>query len=352
MVACKTEPQFIVKGNVEGSDSIYFHLTKRVAGQNVTIDSALSKNGVFKLTGKVDYPEMVQLVAMNTPNRTSFYLENSEISITGKLDSLFDVKITGSKTQDEYQSLLDSNKELTDRYSAVYNEYQTARQEQNETRVAELEKEAEKIQAEMTELQKNFVKNNPTSYAAPAILRSLAYEMEAEEIEAFITAMDTNVAKIQVVKDLAARVQVMKTVSIGQKAPDFTMNDVDGNPVSLSSKIGKKLLLVDFWAAWCGPCRGENPNVVKVYNEFHKKGFDVFGVSLDRTKDDWTKAIADDKLTWTHVSDLQYWNCAPAKLYAVSAIPANFLLDETGTILARNLRGDALYNKVNEVLGK
>jgi peroxiredoxin len=143
----------------------------------------------------------------------------------------------------------------------------------------------------------------------------------------------------------------MKAVEVGQKAPDFTMNDVEGNPVTLYSKIGSKLLLVDFWAAWCGPCRQENPNVVKVYNEFNKKGFDVFGVSLDQQKDAWVKAIADDKLTWTHVSDLQYWSNSAAKLYAVNAIPANFLLDETGTIIGRNLRAEDLYNKVNEILG-
>ena len=114
--------------------------------------------------------------------------------------------------------------------------------------------------------------------------------------------------------------------------------------------MGTKLLLVDFWAGWCGPCRQENPNVVKVYNDFKNRGFDVFGVSLDRTKDEWTNAIANDKLTWTHVSDLQYWNSAAAQLYSINSIPANFLLDENGTIIARDLRGEDLYNKVREIL--
>jgi peroxiredoxin len=176
--------------------------------------------------------------------------------------------------------------------------------------------------------------------------------MEGSEIETYINAMDTAVANTETIKNLKERVEKMKAVAIGQKAPDFTMKDPEGNPVSLYSKIGSKLLLVDFWAAWCGPCRRENPNVVKVYKEFNKKGFDVFGVSLDQKKDDWVKAISDDNLTWTHVSDLQYWNNLAARMYAVNSIPANFLLDENGTIIGRNLREEALYNKVKEVLGE
>jgi peroxiredoxin len=176
--------------------------------------------------------------------------------------------------------------------------------------------------------------------------------MEGDEIESFINAMDTAVANTDMIKDLKERVVKIKSVAIGQKAPDFTLNDPEGNPVSLYSKLGPKLLLVDFWAAWCGPCRRENPNVVKVYNEFNKKGFDVFGVSLDQKKDDWVRAIADDKLTWTHVSDLQYWNSAAAGLYAVNSIPANFLLDENGVIIAKNLREQALYDTVKELLSK
>jgi peroxiredoxin len=352
ITACSSKPTYVIKGNIEGSDSLTFYLQKRDAGKVIAIDSAVSRKGSFTMKGgSVDYPQVIQLVAGNTKKRTSFYIENSVITIKGSLDSLFKAKITGSKTQDEYQTLLDSNKPLSDSYSKTYMKYQAASQAGNVEELAALEKQADSIQAEMTNLQKDFVRNHPSSYASPSILASLSYEMEASEIESMINTMDTVVASVPQILLLKERVAVMKTVSVGQKAPDFTLNDVDGNPVALSSKIGPKLLLVDFWAAWCGPCRQENPNVVKVYNEFHKKGFDVFGVSLDQKKEAWVKAIADDKLVWTHVSDLQYWNNAAAKLYAVNSIPANFLLDETGTIIARNLRGEALYNKVNEVLG-
>ena len=351
--ACSTKPEYKIAGEIDGADNVTFLLQQRQADRIVTIDSAVSKKGSFKMSGgPIEYPQMVLLVAKDKNVRTSFYLENSKISITGKLDSLSKAKITGSKTQDEYDSFVASNKVLSDRYTVLYTEYQTANQTGNTTRVAELQKEAGTIQNEMIDLQKEFIRNNPGSYVAPSILNNLSYELELEEIESFISALDSNVANIPIMMSLKDRVSSMKKVSIGQKAPDFTMNDVNGNPVSLSSKIGPKLLLVDFWAAWCNPCRLENPNLVKIYSEFNKKGFEILGVSLDRTKDAWVKAISDDKLAWTHVSDLQYWDNAAARVYAVSSIPASFLLDESGTIIARNLRGADLYNKVSEVLGK
>ena len=352
MSSCSSKPHYTIKGKIDGSDSITFYLQKREGNKVVSIDSAISKKGAFTLKGGViDYPQMIQLVAGNTRKRTSFYLENSEISVTGSLDSLFNAKISGSKTQDEYKTFIDSNKPLSDLYSRIMIKYQSASQSGNAAGVELFEKQGDSIQTEMTKLQKNFVRTHPSSYVSPSVAVGLSYEMEAEEIESMISGLDTAIAALPQIKDLRARVAVMKSVSVGQKAPDFTMSDVNGNPVALSSKIGSKLLLIDFWASWCNPCRQENPNVVKTYNEFHKKGFDVFGVSLDQKKEGWVKAIADDKLSWTHVSDLQYWNNSAAKLYAVNSIPANFLLDETGKIIGKNLRGEALYKKVTEILG-
>jgi len=304
------------------------------------------------MIGVIEYPDLVQLVALNTPFRTSFYLENSDISISGKLDSLFNAKVSGSKTQDEYNSLIESVRPLNEKYSDLVQQYQTARQINDTAKMSQIETDADVVAKEMSQTQKNFIKNNPSSFVTPSLLKSLSYELEATEIETLIDAMDTSVSKVPVIQELKTRVATMKSVAIGQKAPDFILNDVNGNPVSLSSKIGSKLLLVDFWAAWCGPCRQENPNVVKVYNEFKNKGFDVYGVSLDKSKDEWVKAIADDKLTWTHVSDLKFWDSDAAKLYAVYSIPSNFLLDETGTIIARNLRGIDLRTKVKELIAK
>jgi peroxiredoxin len=143
---------------------------------------------------------------------------------------------------------------------------------------------------------------------------------------------------------------VLALTAVGQPAPDFTQAQADGTPFSLSSLKGK-LVLVDFWASWCGPCRRENPNVVAVYNKYHDKGFDILGVSLDSDRDAWLKAIEDDGLTWNHVSDLAYWDNAVAKQYGVRSIPHTVLVGPDGVILAKNLRGEALEAKIAEILG-
>ena len=360
MASCKTAPKaphYTITGKIAGADSLTFILQKRVDGKTVKVDSAMVLKGQFVINGgAVEFPERVSLMVKGKRAGFSIYLENSDITVTGHIDSLSypdKIKITGSKTQDESKAYNEALKPFSDKNNALYEEYTAAKKANDKAKMTEIEKKSDAVYAEQTAFSKEYVKTHPASFLTPILLNSLSYELEATEIETFINGLDTTVAKVPIIKDLKARVAVMKTVAVGQKAPDFTLNDVNDKPVALSSKIGKsKLLLVDFWASWCGPCRNENPNVVKVWQAFNKKGFDIFSVSLDQegAKDKWVQAIKDDKLTWTHVSDLKYWSCAAAKLYAVNSIPANFLLDEKGVIIAKNLRGDDLNNKIKELL--
>jgi peroxiredoxin len=350
IVSCSSEERYKIKGKIKDSDGITFYLKISDGVNFIDIDSAVSQRGSFTMKGgAVEHPQVAALVAGNTNRVISFYLENSKITIKGSIDSLFKANITGSKTHDEYKAYIESNIPLGDAYQSLYVDFMAITADDDSTATIILSK-IDSLEKELIKNQKEFIINNPASYVTPSFLLGLSGDMSADELETYIINLDSVILNLPSIAALKNRVAAIRSVEIGAKAPDFTLNDVDDNPVSLYSKIGAKALLIDFWAAWCAPCRLENPNIVKVYKEFNKKGFDIIGVSLDRSREDWIKAIETDSLKWTNVSDINGWDNPVAALYAVSAIPANFLLDTTGIIIAKNLRGEELFNKVKEVI--
>jgi peroxiredoxin len=198
----------------------------------------------------------------------------------------------------------------------------------------------------------SLFKTNPASSVVAYLLyREFATDMSGSEIEAHLALFDPSLNDLSYIKELKAAAIVKKNVDVGNPAPDFTGMTPEGKNVKLSDHFGNYLLL-DFWASWCGPCRKENPNVLKAYNKYKSQGFSVFGVSLDRNKEAWMNALAKDSLTWVNVSDLKFWDSAPAKLYNISKIPSNVLIDPSGKIAARNLRGEDLVKKLVEIYGK
>jgi peroxiredoxin len=352
VAACTTENNYQITGEIADAEGVTFVLQKRDAGQTVLIDSAVVADGKFVIEGgSVEYPEQVQIIPRGKRGGINFYLENSAINIKAHIDSLQSAVVTGSKTQEEVNELAAAAKPIQDKMMELNSQYREAAQAGDAETASSVREEIMALSSDLRKLNLDFVKTNTTSFHAPVLLNPMITLENLDEMEGYLKAFSVDVASSKVATDLADRIALMKSVSVGQKAPDFTLNDADGNPVTLYSKVGTKLLMLDFWASWCGPCRAVNPDKVRTYNDFKDKGFDIIAVSLDRNKEDWLKGIEEDKLTWTHVSALIYWDCPVRLMYGINSIPASALIDENGIIVARNLRGQALYDKVSEILG-
>ena len=348
LFACTQQTGFKINVSLEGAEGNIV-LEQRASGEWVGIDTAEVVDGIAVLEGEVPVPGVYYISLEGQRAKAMIFVENTSITMTGKADSIYNAEIAGSATHDEYKVVSDKISEISKQYMALYQESRTAGAAGDTAKANALMKEVETLYESTNTLQADFVKENPASYVTPYFLSRIKHGKDVEELEALVNGLDPKLAEVPTIVDLKKEIAKLKTVAVGQIAPDFTQNDVDGNPVKLSEIYSKnELTLIDFWASWCGPCRQENPHVVATYQEYKDKGFSVFGVSLDRDKDAWVKAIADDNLTWDHVSDLAYSNNAAAKLYAISSVPSSLLVDKNGKIVAKNKRGDELTKTVGE----
>ena len=314
-------------------------------------DSSLIADGNFKFTGHVPSVFFATLtMPLKSNDYFTFYVEPVTMNISGRGDSLKLLNVKGSALNDDdrlFKSRMKNVSRWEDTNSKLYESAYTAKNKKVMDSLDEVDFDVLKAKREVVA---QFVKDYPQSIrAAMAIAENYAYYAEAADVEPLYNLLDEKIKTSTKGIEIKKLIAVYSTVAIGNEAPEIAEETTDGKTLNLSSLHGKYVLL-DFWASWCGPCRRENPNIVAAYKEFKDKGFTVFGVSYDTKKDKWQKAIADDQLNWFQVSDLKGWKNSTSDQYGIKAIPSNLLLDKDGKIIAKNLFGKKLTDKLAELM--
>ncbi|VAW11169.1 Thiol:disulfide interchange protein [hydrothermal vent metagenome] len=362
VIACDQKPegytiQGHLRGDVENGTKVYL----RKQGENrqpVDIDTVTMENGVFTFKGEAGVPELHYIFIDKLQGYTVIVLENGEIELNAQKDSLGLAEIAGTPQNDFFANYIKQSQKISKRGMSIQKDLQKANIAKDEATIASLGDEMKDLQEEYKNFELSYIKEHPNALISVLLLdKAIASrQVPYEEVQGMYDAITPEMKETGIANKVSEQLQGLKereekgkSTEVGAKAPDFTAPGVDGQPLALADMMGK-VTLVDFWAAWCRPCRAENPNVVAVYKKYHDKGLSVIGVSLDKKAEDWKKAIKDDGLTWNHVSHVQYFNDPIAKLYNVDAIPAAFLLDENGIIVAKNLRGAELEEKIAELL--
>lgn len=341
-----------ISGNITGMDTGHLEiLFPIVDGLGSKTDTISVKKGKFLYQQVLKEPTQMLVRILGTKGEElAFFGDPGEVVINGHKDSLYRSEVKGGANQVVYKAAEKGMKAVMMQGEPLYMAYVAAQQQQNLAEMQKLEFALKKVEADAVNFAIGFAKKNRSSIVAAYLGMIYLTEPEkATELQLVYDTLTPAVKKSFFGTKLGSILAIASKTAPGAMAPDFSQNDVSGKPMSLSALRGKYILL-DFWASWCAPCRQENPNVVLAYNSFKDKGFDILSVSLDKGATEWEAAIKTDKLTWHHVSDLAYINNSAAVLYGIKSIPSNFLIDKEGKIIAKNLFGAALTEKLRELM--
>lgn len=327
-VACASNNELVINGKIDsGAENVY------VVADGDTLATVPVVDSCFTVT--VPLNETMGVIYVRDIAGSSYATVIAEPGTVNYIKDGRSVKVTGTPVNDIYQQYRDKMSELSDRF-----------------RDAQTDEERDAIYEEAEALDDELYENNFDNYLSLIMLQSKQYDMDADQLEEALAKINPKFAATQIMSKLSSRVEILRKNAVGQPYLEINLPDAEGNALPLSSVIGNgKWVLVDFWASWCGPCMGEVPYLVDAYGKYHDKGFEIYGVSLDSEKEPWLKAIEDNQMYWIHVSDIKYWQCEAAATYGVNAIPSNFLIGPDGKIAAKNLRGEALEEKLAEIFG-
>ena len=344
------EDTYQINGKIADANEGYIFIKARGDKGMITLDSALITEGEFNMIGQIADNSYAYIVSDAFKGGIPIFIENTTINVVINKDSIADTQISGTKAQELY----DNSKQEMASYDDIwqgfyYNTFRYMTDEEKAKNENYLNTIYDSAQVLKKEYVSNFIKDNADNYACAQMILEQEQALGEDIMLESYNSLSNTALKSLPGKQLTKRINIIKRTAIGQQLIDFSMNDTEGNPVKLSEASKGKYLLVDFWAAWCSPCRAENPNVLANYNKYKTKGFDVLGVSFDEKKENWLKAVKDDALPWLQISDLKGWDNAAGKLYGIRSIPQNILIDPEGKIIAKNLRGEALGKKLEEL---
>ena len=338
-----------IKVDLEGTEGKWVKLMARVDRDYVTHDSALAEAGSpVVLTKGIEGVNTMHLTVEDLEGSIQMLVDNSNYTLSGTIDD--PVIKTDSKAQNDLNAYNEKLKPISEKMSAMVADLRKGPDAENPEAYDALREAYFALYEQQEEIDSVYIRENPSSYATVLALRNTFYMLDADQLEAELATLDAPLQEMEEYKYMYGKLERMKAVAIGKKYTDFGLETPEGEILKVSDVHQGNVLLIDFWASWCGPCRRANPEVVEIYNTYHGQGFEILGVSLDRDSASWVQAIADDQLTWSHISDLKYWNSEGAILYGVPAIPHTVLIDRDGIITAKNLHGEELREAIKELL--